>query len=237
MAVELDCAGKTIREINTGIKHQISNGAGEVLVRNPGARHNLGVALLDPATVTFDGSVGYFCAGLMDGATVHVNGSTGWGLAESMLSGTVIVHGSAGNGAAATIRGGTVVIHKHAAARAGVAMKGGLLLIGGNCGYMAGFMGQRGTIVVCGDVGEAFADSMYETVCYVGGKVEDLGNDAVIEEVSAQDIAFLEANIAEHLPNRLAELKPRLADFKKIESGRRLWNFDKTDWDVWQQVV
>lgn len=237
MAAELDCTGKSIREINTGIKEHIANGEKEVLVRNPGARHNLGVALLQPSTVTFDGSVGYFCGGLMDGATVEINGSTGWGLAESMLSGTVIVHGSAGNGAAATIRGGTVVIHKHAAARAGVAMKGGLLLIGGNCGYMAGFMGQRGTIVVCGDVGEAFADSMYETVCYVGGKVEDLGNDAVIEEVSAEDIAFLEEIITEHLPDRLAELKPRLAEFKKIESGRRLWNFDKTDWDVWQQVV
>ena len=237
MAVELDCTGKSIREINTGIKEHIANGEKDVLVRNPGARHNLGVALLEPSRVKFDGSVGYFCGGLMDGATVEIDGSTGWGLAESMLSGTVIVRGSAGNGAAATIRGGTVVIHKHAAARAGVAMKGGLLLIGGNCGYMAGFMGQRGTIVVCGDVGEAFADSMYETVCYVGGKVEDLGNDAVIEKVSAEDIAYLEGIIAEHLPDRLAELKPRLGNFKKIESGRRLWNFDKTDWDVWRQVV
>ena len=237
MAVELDCAGKSVREINTAIKEHIANGEQSVTVRNPGARHNLGVALLQPSTVTFDGSVGYFCGGLMDGATVEVNGSTGWGLAESMLSGTVVVRGSAGNGAAATIRGGTVVIHRHAAARAGVAMKGGLLLIGGNCGYMAGFMGQRGTIVVCGDVGEAFADSMYETVCYVGGKIEDLGNDAVIEELSNEDTAFLEATIAEHLPDRLAELKPRIKGFKKIVSGRRLWNFDKTDWDVWQQVV
>ena len=237
MAVELDCAGKSIREINTAIKEHIANGESEVLVRNPGARHNLGVALLQPATVTFDGSVGYFCGGLMDGATVEINGSTGWGLAESMLSGTVIVRGSAGNGAAATIRGGTVVIHKHAAARAGVAMKGGLLLIGGNCGYMAGFMGQRGTIVVCGDVGEAFADSMYETVCYVGGKIGDLGNDTVVEAPAAEDLAYLEATFAEHLPERQAELMARLSGFKKIVSGRRLWNFDKADWEAWQQVV
>ncbi len=237
MAVELDCAGKSIREINTAIKQAIAAGESDVLVRNPGARHNLGVALLEPATVTFDGSVGYFCGGLMDGATVQIEGSTGWGLAESMLSGTVVVHGSAGNGAAATIRGGTVVIHRHAAARAGVAMKGGLLLIGGNCGYMAGFMGQRGAIVVCGDVGEAFADSMYETVCYVGGKIEDLGNDAVIADLTNDDAAYLEASFAEHLPDRLTELQARLKEFKKVQSGRRLWNFDKTDWEVWQQVV
>jgi hypothetical protein len=78
---------------------------------------------------------------------------------------------------------------------------------------------------------------MYETVCYVGGNVGELGNDAVIEELTAEDLAFLEATFAEHLPERLAELEPRIAGFKKIVSGRRLWNFDKTDWDVWQQVV
>ena len=71
MAVELDCAGKTVREINTAIKGLIAGGEDAVTVRNPGARHNLGVALLQPSTVTFDGSVGYFCGGLMDGATVE----------------------------------------------------------------------------------------------------------------------------------------------------------------------
>ena len=59
---------------------------------DPGARHNLGVAILEPAHVTFDGSVGYYAAGLIDGATVEITGSAGWGLAESMLDGTVIVH-------------------------------------------------------------------------------------------------------------------------------------------------
>ena len=137
-------AGKTTREINAEIKRLIAQGATDVCVADPDARHNLGVALLDPVQVTFDGSVGYYCAGMIDGATVQINGSAGWGLAESMLTGTVIVRGSAGNGAAATIRGGTVVIHGDAAARAGVSMKGGVVLIAGNCGYMAGFMAQKG---------------------------------------------------------------------------------------------
>jgi len=231
---EINCDGKSIREINVAIKDQIAAGESEIVVTNPAARHNLGVALLQPAKVTFTGSVGYYCAGMSDGCNVEIQGSAGWGLAESMLSGTVVVQGSAGNGAAASIRGGTVVIHGDAAARAGVSMKGGTLLIAGDCGYMAGFMGQKGTIIVCGDVGEAFADSMYETVCYVGGAIGELGNDAVIETPSAEDKAFLAATFAQYLP---ANSYPDLDKFKKIVAGRKLWNFDKREWTTWREAL
>ena len=65
-------------------------------MRNPGARHNLGVAILEPVTVQLEGSVGYYCAGLIDGPNFEVAGSAGWGLAESMMNGRVVVRGSAG---------------------------------------------------------------------------------------------------------------------------------------------
>ena len=75
-----------------------------MIVRNPGARHNLGVALLTPGFVTFEGSVGYYCAGMSDGASVRIRGSAGWGVAEGLLGGLVTIEGNAGNGAAASIR-------------------------------------------------------------------------------------------------------------------------------------
>jgi len=231
---EVDCQEKTIREINVAIKALTAAGEREVLVHNPGARHNLGVALLQPAKVVFEGSVGYYCAGMSDGATIEIQGSAGWGLAESMLSGTVIVHGNVGNGAAAAIRGGTVIVQGDAAARAGVSMKGGLLLIAGSCGYMAGFMGQKGTIIVCGDTGEAFADSMYETTCFVGGEIRELGNDAVVETPTAEDQAMLAATLARHLP---ANSYPAIANFKKVVAGRKLWNFDKREWATWREAL
>lgn len=231
---EVDCRDKSIREINVAIKQLIAEGSSEVLVRHPGARHNLGVALLEEAKVTFDGSVGYYCAGLSDGATVEIKGSAGWGLAESMLGGTVTVKGNAGNGAAAAIRGGTVVIEGDAAARAGVSIKKGLLVIGGDCGYMAGFMGQGGTIIVCGNTGAAFGDSMYETVCYVGGEIEELGNDAVIVELTEQERAFLTTTFARYLPDQAT---PAVTSFKKVVAGRRLWNFDKREWTTWREAL
>ena len=230
---EINGAGQTTREINAALRRLVAQGETQLVVRHPGARHNLGVATVQPVQLTFVGSVGYYCVGMSDGPTVEIHGSAGWGLAESLLSGTVLVHGHAGNGAAASMRGGTVVIYGDAAARAGVAMKGGTLLIAGDCGYMAGFMGQKGTLIVCGDTGEAFADSMYATVCFVGGRIAELGNDAIMAELTAEDTAFLATTLAQYLNAPW----PDPAGFKKVVAGRRLWNFDQRDWTIWREAL
>lgn len=234
---EIICDGKTVREINTEIKRLLAEGETDIVVRNPAARHNLGVGLVQPVKLTFDGSVGYYCAGMIDKPTIHVMGTAGWGLAESMMDGVVIVDNNAGNGAAASIRGGTVIIRGDAAARAGVSMKGGVLLIGGNCGYMAGFMGQKGKIIVCGNTGAAFADSLYQTECYVGGTIGELGNDAVLADLLPEDVAFLETIIRQHLPQKFDQHQFNAAAFKKVVAGRKLWNFDKSNWKTWREVL
>lgn len=232
---EIVCKDKTTREINHAIRRLAGEGTQQIRLTSPGARHNLGVAVLDATHLTVDGSVGYYCAGMMDGPTVEIKGSAGWGLAESMMSGTVIVHGNAGNGAGAAIRSGTIVIHGDAAARLGVSMKGGQILVAGNCGYMAGFMGQKGTIIVCGDTGAAFADSMYETVCFVGGKIGELGNDTVIEEPSEGERSSLSATLSRHLSETIPN--PDALHFKKVVSGRKLWNFDKHERALWREAL
>ena len=228
-ATDLDADALSVRELNRAMRSSLAAGS-DVAVHNPGARHNFGVALLHPGSVTFDGSVGYYCAGMNDGATVEIRGSAGWGLAEGMLSGTVIVHSNAGNGAAASIRGGTVVVHGDCAARAGVAMKGGLLLIGGDAGYMTGFMMQKGVIVICGNAGDALADSMYEGVVFVGGEIAALGNDAVIEAPSPEDAAMLSAAFARYGVTPPARLR-------KIVAGRKLWNFEHAELETWRQAL
>jgi glutamate synthase domain-containing protein 3 len=226
----IDCRSKTTRQINRALRQAIAAGQRDVQVLAPDARHNLGVALLEPVRVVFEGSVGYYCAGMMDGARVEVRGSAGWGAAESMMGGTVVIDGNAGSGVAASIRAGTVVVRGDAAARAGVSMKGGTLLIGGGCGYMAGFMMQKGRIVVCGDADEALADSMYEGVVFVGGKIASLGNDAVILEPTPEDQAALTDLLTTYNV-------PVPTAFKKVVSGRKLWNFDKKELDVWKVAL
>ena len=228
-SVEIDASLRSVREVNQAIRAALADSK-SVTVREAGARHSLGVALLTPGEVTFDGSVGYYCGGMSDGATVHVTGSAGWGVAEGMLSGTVVVDGNAGNSAAASIRGGTVVVRGDCAARAGISMKGGRLLIAGNSGYMTGFMMQKGYIAIAGDAGEALADSMYEGTIYVAGAIASLGNDAVVEDASEEDQAMLERAFSDF------DL-PRPGHFRRIIAGRKLWNFETHELDTWRAAL
>ena len=223
----VDCAALSTRAINEIIRRLVADGEREILVQNPDARHNLAVAILDDVAITIDGPAGYYAGGMSDGVRLTIRGSAGWGVAEGMLSGTVVVDGSAGNGAAASIRGGTVVVRGHAAARAGIAMKGGLLVIGGDTGYMTGFMMQRGRIVVCGDAGPALADSMYEGIVFVGGDIAELGNDAVVSEATPEEHAEIRAALVRH------GVKGPDA-FRRVVSGRKLWNYDKKELDAWK---
>ena len=225
----IDCRGRTVGQINEAIRRLVDGGERDILVRHPGARHNLAVAVLSDVAITMDGPVGYYAGGMSDGVRLTVHGSAGWGVAEGLLSGEVVVDGNAGNGAAASIRGGTVVVRGDAAARAGVAMKGGLLVIGGGCGYMTAFMMQRGTIIVCADAGDALADSMYEGVVFVGGEIAALGNDAVVSEASAGERTAIGETLA-----RYGLRGPAI--FRKVVSGRKLWNYDKKELDVWKAV-
>jgi glutamate synthase domain-containing protein 3 len=106
-------------------------------------------------------------------------------------------------------------------------MKGGCLVIGGGCGYMTGFMMQRGTIIVCGDAGEALADSMYEGVVYVGGRIAELGNDTVVSDATAAELAEIRSVLVRHGVRGPAA-------FRKVVSGRKLWNYDKKEMDAWK---
>lgn len=228
-SVSIDCERATIREINRAIRAAVADGR-RVRVADPGARHNLAVAVLQPGHIVVEGSAGYYCGGMNDGATIEIHGSAGWGVAEGMLSGVVTVDGNAGNGAAAAIRGGTVVVRGDCAARAGVTMKGGLLLVGGDTGYMTGFMMQRGTVVICGNAGEALADSMYEGVIFVGGDIASLGNDAVFAEITSEDERVLDHAFASARIERPHGLR-------KVVAGRKLWNFERSEMATWREAL
>lgn len=234
---QLNAADLSTRELNSRLRDLVARDDAEIQVENPGARHNLAVAMLKSGKIRFRGSVGYYCGGLSDGISIEIDGSAGWGLAESMLGGTFRVHGNAGNGAAAAIRGGTVVIEGNAAARLGVSMKGGSVIVAGDCGYMAGFMGQKGVLVVCGNAGDAFADSLYATECFVGGEIKSLGTDAVVSEVTDEEATRLESLLAANLAPELRALKPHASRFRKVVAGRKLWNFDKREWKIWREAL
>jgi glutamate synthase domain-containing protein 3 len=227
----INCEGQTSRQINQSIRDLIAEGATEIRLRHPAARHNLGVGLVQPVRLVFEGSVGYYCGGMGDGPSMEVQGSAGWGVAEGLLSGTVVVEKNAGNGAGAAIRGGTVVVRGDASARAGISMKGGTLIVGGDAGYMTGFMMQKGAIIILGDTGAALGDSLYEGRIFVAGRIGELGNDAVLAEVASEDRQFLNEALSPF------GYEAESYAFQKVVAGRRLWNFDKRDFETWRVAL
>ena len=106
-------------------------------------------------------------------------------------------------------------------------------MIGKNVDYMSGFVMQRGLMVVCGDTGDAFADSIYEGTLFVLGSADDLGNDAVITDSSDDDKLKVSDLLSKY---KIAGI-PENPEFKKIVSGKKLYNFDKSDFKLWRVAL
>jgi glutamate synthase domain-containing protein 3 len=222
---EFDAAQMDTRAINAEIRKLMTEGYGTIVVHNPGAKHSLGVGILNRLQLYFEGSLGYFGCGLIDGPNVRIKGRVGWSCAENMLSGTVVIEKNAGSCFGAAIRGGDLVCKGDVGARTGIDQKGGTILVGGRTGAFSGFMMQRGRMVILGDAGANLGDSMYDGTIYVGGKIASLGVDAVEAEMTGQDVAWLARKL------KIYEIDPPkdLAKMTKIVAGKQLWNYDNLE--------
>jgi methylamine---glutamate N-methyltransferase subunit B len=222
---ELDAAALDPSAINRKIRELMQQGYGTIVIQNPGAKHSLGVGILNRLQLYFEGSLGYFGCGLIDGPNVRVKGRVGWSCAENMMAGTVVVEKNAGSSFGAGLRGGDLVCMGDVGGRIGIDMKGGTIIAGGRAGAFCGFMMQRGRMVILGDAGKNLGDSMYDGIVYVGGEIESLGVDAVDGEMSALDVDWLSRKL------RMYGLEaPRgIANMRKIVAGKQLWNYDNLE--------
>lgn len=220
--IKIDAQGMEIREINRAIR-RLAEEHEEIVVRNPAARHHLGVGLLRPVRLLLDGSVGYFCAGLCDGPRVEITNNAGWCLGDNLMSGSILVQRNAGSAAGSAMRGGTIVIRGNMGSRAGQVMKGGTLLCLGNTGFMLGYNLMGGRIVVLGDAGEGTGEWIIDGAIFVGGRVASLGHDATRAEPTEEDHAFLQELLA---GQGLEGDRP----FVKIVSAKELYNYPRKEY-------
>ncbi|MFP6681521.1 MAG: GXGXG motif-containing protein, partial [Gammaproteobacteria bacterium] len=132
---------------------------------------------------------------------------------------------NAGSTFGAAIRGGDLVAKGSVGARTGIDQKGGTIIVGGDTGAFSGFMMQRGRLVVLGNAGKNLGDSMYDGTIYVGGKIEDLGVDAVAEDMTDLDVVWLTRKLS------LFDMQPEngVENMTKIVSGKQLWNYDNLE--------
>ena len=217
---KLDCVA-----VNTKIKDLMKKGYGTIVLKNPGAKHSLGVGILNKLNLIVEGSLGYFGVGSIDGPIVRISGRVGWSCAENMMAGKVVIEKNAGSCFGAAIRGGDLICKGSVGARSGIDMKGGTIIIGGNAGAFTGFMMQRGRIIIVGDVGPNLGDSLYDGTIFVGGKIKSLGADAVEAEMTELDIAWLKRKL------KVAEINKKIdySKMTKIVSGKKLWNYDNLE--------
>ncbi len=222
---EFDAADMETKAINIRIRELMAEGYGTIVVRNPMARHSLGVGILNRLQLYFEGSLGYFGVGLIDGPNVRISGRVGWSCAENMLAGTVVVEKNAGSTFGAAIRGGDLVCKGSVGARTGIDMKGGTIIVGGDTGAFSGFMMQRGRMVICGNAGKNLGDSMYDGTIFVGGEIASLGVDAIPGEMTDLDREWLTRKLDMYglLPERGVD------HFQKIVAGKQLWNYDNLE--------
>jgi glutamate synthase domain-containing protein 3 len=224
-SIEFDVAEMASTAINSKLRALMAEGYGTITVRNPGAKHSLGVGILNRLQLNFDGSLGYFGLGLIDGPNVHISGRVGWACAENMMAGTVVIEKNAGSQFGAAIRGGDLVCKGDVGARTGIDMKGGTIIVGGRTGAFSGFMMQRGRIVVLGDAGDNLGDSMYDGTIYVAGAIAGLGVDAVEAEITDLDRQWLERKLALYG----LSAPQGAANMTKIVAGKKLWNYDNLE--------
>jgi glutamate synthase domain-containing protein 3 len=224
-AEEFDAADMEISDINIKIRDLMKAGVGTITVHNPRAKHSLGVGILNRLKLNFEGSLGYFGAGLTDGANIHISGRVGWSCAENMMAGTVVIEKNAGSLFGAAIRGGDLVCKGQAGARVGIDQKGGTIIVGDSVGAFTGFMMQRGRMIILGDAGDNLGDSMYDGTIYVGGKIASLGVDCVETELTDLDKRYLEGKLSLYgmsAPNGIDNMI-------KLTSGKQLWNYDNLE--------
>ncbi len=196
-----------------------------VQVTNPRGRHNLAVGLTTEISISIGGNAGYFLGGLGGdgqgrGPHIDVHGFVGWSVGENLMGGVIRVRGSASQSAGSSARGGLIMIEGDASLRAGISLKGATLAIAGDAGAMSGFMAQAGTILIGGNAGHGLGDSLYEAVIYVAGTVASFGADAVVQEMTDEDVLEVKRLVAqtgfEHIdPNRVT----------KVASARQLYHF------------
>ena len=219
----LNCDALGTRAVNHSLRAMPAGSAVQIL--QPRGRHNLAVGLASPVAITVQGNAGYFLGGLGGasdgtGPEIVVNGFVGWSVGENLMGGTIRVRGSASQSAGSSARGGRIMIEGDASLRAGISLKGGTLAIAGCTGAMTGFMAQAGTILIGGNAGHGLGDSLYEAVIYVAGTIASLGADAVVEEMTDDDVLTVKQLVEE---TGFDHIDP--TEVTRVVSARQLYHF------------
>lgn len=230
---KIDAAGFYYRDLSLDLRHLVHAGIKKIELYNVCGQRYIGTSLKGDIEITISGTPGNDLGAFMDGPKIRVYGNAQDGCGNTMNSGEIIVNGSVGDIPGYAMRGGRVFIRGNVGYRAGIHMKEygariPSIVVGGTAGdflaeYMAG-----GTIVLLGLNLEArqFHKSMHVGTgmhggrLYVHGKIAGLASEAVLEELTSEDLSRLQqlvTDFSRHFRYDPAQILDR--EFYKICPG------------------
>ncbi|MBO3801912.1 MAG: alpha-hydroxy-acid oxidizing protein [Candidatus Brockarchaeota archaeon] len=173
--------------LNRELKKLVNNGTRKVTIKNVDGVHYLAAGLKGNVCLTIEGSPGYFLGTMMSGPEIIVTGNTGWFAGDNITEGSLIINGHTGDGLGQCMHNGKIVVTGDAGDRVGALMRGGTILVGGDTGIMTGLYMLSGKIIVLGNLGDFAGEMIIGGELYFSGKVESLGKNAKITEVSLEE--------------------------------------------------
>ena len=88
--VRLDIKGMPTLEVNHKLRDLVQKDD-EIVIENPHSVHNFATALKGKATITVEGSTGFYTGGFLRGPTLIIKGNTGLYTGDNMDAGEIIV--------------------------------------------------------------------------------------------------------------------------------------------------
>jgi glutamate synthase domain-containing protein 3 len=91
-------------------------------------------------------------------------------------------------------------------------------------------MMQNGRLIICGNTAKGLGDSMYQGQIWLGGEAEELGSGVTQVDPEAGELDDVLATL-----DRYGIKAPK--SFKKLQSDKSLWNFNKHDFAAWKDAL
>lgn len=160
--------------------------------------------------IIIKGSVGDYVGTLNSGAQLIIEGNVGRFVGDNMTAGEIIVKGNAGYCAAPYCYGGKVIITGTCGDFLGTMNKGATILVEKDTGNDLGTYMLAGNIILLGDAGKRVGNFLISGRIFIKGDWKSLGNNTKIEDLSSDDIDFLQQFFSTY------KIEEKPEDFTKI---------------------
>lgn len=160
--------------------------------------------------VIIKGSVGDYVGTLNSGAQLIIEGNVGRFVGDNMTAGEILVEGNAGYCAAPYCYGGKVIITGTCGDFLGTMNKGATILVEKDAGNDLGTYMLAGSIILLGNAGERVGNFLIAGQIFIRGKWKSLGNNTKIEDLTYENIEFLQQLFSTY------KLEVRPEEFTKI---------------------